>query len=215
LLHSLDTILHIAGGALATLVGIVGLASAKGGRRHRRAGRIFVPLAALTTATAVIGLLLSPSRTALAAVTLSAGYQLAGSLRALALKDRVPGAPDGALAVLALAAAALVARTMGVDNASFTPAVGYSALAFVSLVALYDLARLRLSLPAWRRIRPLDHGLKMTGFYFGMISAGAGNLLRGAQPWSGVVPSALGVLLMAWFAFRHAPARRAPATGWE
>jgi len=206
--HTLNLFIHIACGALATLVGIVSLAGTKGGRWHRRVGRIFVPLAVLAATTAVVGMLLSLSRTALVAVTLSAGYQLASSLRSLALRDRKPGAPDAMLAVLALAAAALIAMFMGKDNASFTPAIGYSALSFVSLVALYDLGRLRLSPERWRQVRPLDHGLKMTGFYFAMVSAGAGNLLRGAQPWSGVVPSALGALLMVWFALRHYPTRR-------
>jgi hypothetical protein len=63
-------------------------------------------------------------------------------------------------------------------------------------VVIYDVSR-----HAWpqlwlRRIRPLDHGLKMTGFYFAMASAGAGNLLRGWQPWSQVLPSAIGVTVM-------------------
>jgi hypothetical protein len=43
------------------------------------------------------------------------------------------------------------------------------------------------------------------------VSAGAGNLWHAAQPWSGVVPSAVGALLMAWFAFRHYPGRRTAA----
>jgi uncharacterized membrane protein len=207
LLHNANLFIHLASGALATVFGVVCLAGTKGGRWHRRAGRIVVPLAVLVAATAVVGILLSLSRTALVAVTLSASYQLAGSLRALALKERKPSSPDVFLALLALCAALLIGTFMGSDNASFTPVIGYSALAFVSMVALYDLGRHRWSLERWRQIRPLDHGLKMTGFFFAMISAGAGNLLRGAQPWSGVVPSVVGTVLMAWFAIRYYPAR--------
>ncbi len=207
LLHNINLFIHLSSGALAALFGVVCLAGIKGGRWHRRAGRIVIPLAVLVAATAVVGILLSLSRTALVAVTLSASYQLAGSLRALALKDRKPSSPDVLLALLAMGAASLIGIFMGSDNASFTPVIGYSALAFVSLVAIYDLGRQRLSLERWRQIRPLDHGLKMTGFYFAMISASAGNLLRGAQPWSGVVPSAIGTLLMVWFAIRYYPAR--------
>ena len=36
----------------------------------------------------------------------------------------------------------------------------------------------------------------MTGVYFAMMSAGAGNLLRGFQPWSQIVPSTLGMAVM-------------------
>jgi hypothetical protein len=32
---------------------------------------------------------------------------------------------------------------------------------------------------------------------FAMLSSGAGNLLRHAQPWSQIVPSSLGIMVMA------------------
>lgn len=48
--------------------------------------------------------------------------------------------------------------------------------------------------------RPLDHGLKMTGAYFAMMSAGVGNIFRDLQPWSQVGPSAFGAIVMIMFA---------------
>jgi hypothetical protein len=36
----------------------------------------------------------------------------------------------------------------------------------------------------------------MTGCYFAMLSSGAGNLLKHLQPWSQVIPSSLGVMVM-------------------
>ena len=149
--------------------------------------------------------------TALVAVTLTAGYQYVGSLRALALRDRAPGWPDALLACTALALAALLLLRGGPGTASWPPALAYGTLGFVIAMALYDLSR-HLWPQLWlRRARILDHGLKMTGFYFAMASAGAGNLLRGWQPWSQLLPSALGTLAMCVLVFIHLRGRAAVA----
>jgi hypothetical protein len=62
---------------------------------------------------------------------------------------------------------------------------------------------------AWQRAWRLDHGLKMIGFFTAMASAGLGNLLPFAQPWSSVLPSVLGTLGMLHVAFFHPIGRRA------
>jgi hypothetical protein len=66
-------------------------------------------------------------------------------------------------------------------------------------MGFYDLSR-----PFWRnlwiaRIRPIDHGVKMTAAYFAMMSAGAGNLLRAFQPFSQIAPSIIGTAVMIGF----------------
>jgi hypothetical protein len=200
---SSNAVIHLAAGAIALMIGVVPLLSTKGGRAHRRFGRVVVGLGAIVLITALISVVFDDAPMALAAVTLSAGYQYVGSLRALALRDRGPGWPDALLACLAVALAAwmLIERKSG--GASWPPALAYGTLGFLAMVVFYDLSR-----HAWpqlwlRRIRPLDHGLKMTGFYFAMASAGAGNLLRNWQPWSQVLPSAIGVTVMAVLAFLY------------
>ncbi len=172
------------------------LLSIKGGAAHRRWGRSFAWLAALVVGTACFAVLFGSPPGALVAVTVSAGYQLIGGLRALQLRDRAPNGWDAALAIGALLLIARMLLTMGPGTASFTPAIGYATLGYVAAIALYDLSR-----HAWgslwsRAIRPLDHGMKMTGVYFAMLSAGAGNLLPGLQPWSQLVPSTLGMMAM-------------------
>jgi hypothetical protein len=208
-LDSPNVIAHVGAGALGLLIGLVPLFAIKGGRSHRRGGRVFVAFGAVVLASAIIGVLAGTAPTALVAVTLTAGYQYFGSLRALMLRDRAPGWPDAVCSLVALALAASLLLRGGPGTASWPPALAYGTLGFLALIALYDLSR-----PLWAqlwlsRARMLDHGLKMTGFYFAMASAGAGNLMREWQPWSQLLPSALGMLAMCVLLFIHLRPRSA------
>ncbi len=206
-----NAVIHLAAGAVALMIGLVPLLSTKGGHAHRRFGRVVVGLGGIVLATALFSVVRGTAPMALAAVTLSAGYQYVGSLRALALRDRGPGWLDALLACGAVAFAAWMLIQGKPGGASWPPALAYGTLGFLAMVVIYDLSR-----HAWpqlwlRRIRPLDHGLKMTGFYFAMASAGAGNLLRNWQPWSQVLPSAFGIVAM--FALAYAYLRRTRTVG--
>jgi hypothetical protein len=191
-----NVILHVGAGAFGLVVGLVPLLSVKGGIAHRRWGRYFVAFATVVVGTAVFAVLAGTAPGALVAVTVSAAYQLIGALRALRLRGRAPNAMDALLAVTAIVLSGGLLLSMGSGNASFTPAIGYSTLGYVIAVALYDLSRHFWSSLWSRAIWPLDHGLKMTAVYFAMMSAGAGNILRGLQPCSQILPSSLGMLVM-------------------
>jgi hypothetical protein len=194
--HTANIAVHIGAGVLGLAFGLVPLFSAKGGVAHRRWGLRFKFFAIIAVTTAILAVVFDQAPSALVAVTLSASYQLIGSLRALALRDSGPVVWDGLLAIAALGIAVFLFLAMGPGTPSWSPAIGYSTLGYVVAIALYDLSR-----HAWRDLwlrhaRPLDHGLKMTGTYFAMASAGAGNLLRDYQPLSQILPSALGMLTM-------------------
>ncbi|MBK8065720.1 MAG: hypothetical protein IPK29_18240 [Betaproteobacteria bacterium] len=171
--------IHIGAGAIALGIGLTPLLSVKGGSHHRRFGRMVVALGAVVLATALFGVLAGTAPTALVAVTLTAAYEYVGSLRALALRGRAPGWPDALLACTAIVLAMLLLLRGGPGTTSWPPALAYGTLGFV--IALAPVRPLRhFWANVWmRRALILDHGLKMTGFYFAMASAGAGNLLRG------------------------------------
>ncbi len=79
------------------------------------------------------------------------------------------------------------------------PNVVKQGIGYLTTMTLYDFSR-SLWVGVWyRRVRPLDHGVKMIGFYFAMLSAGAGNLLEQFQPISQVLPSAIGMVAMIGF----------------
>lgn len=205
-MHHLNILTHVAAGTLALLLGLFPLLSKKGSLVHRISGWLFVVAGVVVLGCAVIGITLYPQPVPLMMATASASYQFIGGLRALP-RFRTPGWFDSLLALAALALCAVLFQVMSRGNASWSPAVGYGILGFLGFVAVYDLSR-----PLWRRawqdIRTLDHGLKMTGAYFAMASAGAGNVLRGGQPWSQLLPSAMGILVMVLILARAVSKRR-------
>jgi uncharacterized membrane protein len=188
---------HVGAGVCGLTAGLVPLFSRKGGARHRLGGKWFVAFACVSLATAVIGDVFFSPQLWLYAVTCAFAYDLIAGLRALQIKRTGPQALDNLLALAALgAAAALMLRA---DMKSTSGIIVVSTAGFLAAMALYDLTR-----PFWRnlwlaRVRPVDHGVKMTAAYFAMLSAGAGNLLRGLQPFSQIAPSVLGTAVMLGF----------------
>jgi hypothetical protein len=202
-LHAANITIHVTAASFALLVGLASLFSVKGGATHRRAGKYLLPAAVIAATTAIIGIIVDPSRPALTAITISATYQLVSGMRALWLRgarDRPLGLLDAMITIFGLSAALWLLLTMGPGTPSFTPAIGYSAVGYVTLLSCYDLSRFAWQALWKRKVWPIDHGLKMVGFYFALVSAAAGNLLRDFQPWSQVIPSAVGVIALIIFA---------------
>jgi hypothetical protein len=213
-LHTANVTIHVVAASFALLVGVVSLSSKKGGPAHRRAGKYVFPAAVVAAVTAVIGVIVDPSRPALTAITISATYQLVSGMRALWLQgrsDRPLGIFDAMIAIFGFGAGVWLLLTMGPSTPSFTPAIGYSAVGFVALLSCYDLSRYVWQTQWKRAVWPIDHGLKMVGFYFALVSAAAGNLLREFQPWSQVIPSAIGVAALIIFAALFFRREAAPA----
>jgi hypothetical protein len=214
-LHTANITIHVIAASFALLVGLASLFSVKGGAAHRRAGKYVLPAAVIAAATAVIGVIVDPSRPALTAITISATYQLVSGMRALWLRgaqDRPLGLFDAMIAIGGLSAALWLLRTMVPSTPSFTPTIGYSAVGYVALLSCYDLSRFLWQKLWKRKVWPIDHGLKMVGFYFALVSAAAGNLLRDFQPWSQVVPSVTGVIALIIFAVFYFRRTSATAT---
>lgn len=204
--HTLNILTHVVTGALALLVGLIPLFSRKGGPLHRWSGRATAWLGLVVLSSAVLAVMLFHPPAPLVAATLTAGYQYLSGLRSLSLTRRGPRLPDTLLAMLGLGLALLVAFQMGQGTASWTPAIGYTTIGYLLTMTAYDLSR-----PLWvgvwyRRVRPLDHGVKMIGFYFAMLSAASGNLLEQWQPLSQLLPSVLGLAAMigfiTWYSLR-------------
>ncbi|MFC3959308.1 hypothetical protein [Halovivax cerinus] len=80
--------LHIAAGAIAVLAGVVALGTTKGGRRHRRVGRLFVYSMGVVVITVVGLAAIAPTRrrVVLTLVAIFSGYFAFSGYRVLARK---------------------------------------------------------------------------------------------------------------------------------
>lgn len=103
---------HILAGAIAILAGVVALGTKKGGRRHRRAGRVFVWMMAVVVVS-TLGLAVvdpTPFRLILTLVAIFSGYFAFSGYRVLSRKRpaETPASVDwSALGALVIACAAL------------------------------------------------------------------------------------------------------------
>ncbi|WP_157138700.1 hypothetical protein [Asticcacaulis biprosthecium] len=202
-MHSLNIQIHVICGLLALSLGLFPLLAPKGRGVHRVFGWLFVVAGTGVLSAALAGILFWPQPGPLVIATLSAGYNFTGGVRAMPRFRAAPGVIDAVLAVAALAACGWLMLAMGRGTASWPPVLGYSILGILATIAVYDLSR-HLWAQTWRRhVREIDHGLKMTGAYFAMMSAGAGSLLREGQPWSQILPQTVGTLVMIVFLVLH------------
>jgi uncharacterized membrane protein len=198
--HLLNLLIHILAGGLAIVLGLYLLAMPKGGAPHRRRGRVFVALTLVVCSTAAIGNAVFRFMPLFAVLTLLVSYQLLSGWHLIATRAGGPDAFDAALLLGAAAIAAMLARQLFVAGAmtAADALVLYSTLAAISTLLAYDAARWlfprRWHAVLWR----YEHIYKMLGSLFGMLSAAVGNTVRAGQPWSQLLPSALGLAVIAW-----------------
>lgn len=198
-LHLASLAVHIAAGGVAMLIGFAILARAKGTRQHRAWGRSFALLALVVCLTATLGTLLFRPQPLLAVLTVTVLYQLVGGWRAARTQARGPGPLDALWTALGvMASAGLLFWLQGSPGGVANPTVLYSTLAALVTVVAYD--GLRWLFPAhWHaRLWRYEHAFKLISVQFGMLSALSGNVLRFWYPWPQLLPSLLGLVVIAW-----------------
>lgn len=202
--HLLNLAFHIGAGSAAIVFGLALLVRAKGSPAHRRQGRLFVLLTAIVCATGVVGTVLFRFIPLFAVLTLLVGYQLLSGWHAVHTQAKGPDRIDALLLLCAGVWAigllpALLAEKAGV--------VVYSTLGALALLLAYDAARWRFPRHWHATLWRYEHIYKMVASLFGMLSAASGNLLRVGQPWSQLLPSVLGMMVIAACIWRDHRAR--------
>ncbi len=203
LAHLANILLHIGSGTVAILIGFYLLMRPKGSAEHRRWGRRFGFFTAVVVISAATGLLLFRFLPLFAVLTVLVGYQLLSGWRVIYTQAKGPALQDACWTALT-AAGALLLTPILLARHQGDPAVLWSTLGALCCILLYD--SLRWLFPAWwhARLWRYEHLYKMIASIFAMLSALAGNVLRDWQPWSQLVPSVLGILLILGFGFQQA-----------
>ncbi|MCC2971259.1 hypothetical protein [Massilia sp. IC2-476] len=197
--HLVNLAAHVGAGIAAIAIGMALLARAKGTPRHRRWGRVFVAFTLVVCATAVAGNLLFRFIPLFAVLTLLVTYQLLSGWHVLYTRAAGPNRVDVLLWGCALAWALGLLPMLLARSAmpGATSGVVYASLGTLALLLGYDLARWCFPRHWHARLWRIEHIYKMVASLFGMLSSAAGNLFRDGQPWSQLLPSVLGMFVIA------------------
>jgi uncharacterized membrane protein len=200
-LHLLNLGLHIGCGVAAIVLGFVILSATKGTARHRRLGRRFGILTLAVCASAVTGNLLFRFIPLFAILTVLVLYQFLGAWRAVVTRADGPNFVDAALTSVAATAGFILAPVVGAVPGG-SSAVVQSTLAALALVVGYDILRWLFPEPWHGTLWRYEHVYKAVASLFAMLSAASGNAIRFGQPWSQLLPSAIGVATIGWMLWR-------------
>lgn len=195
MLHTLNIGVHILGGLLAMMVGVVAYTTAKGGKRHIQVGRLFLGLMAVVIVTAMNGVLFFIDQPFLAVVTLLSFYCSYTGFRVLRTKQ----GPRGWLDILAMLLVLGVAfdfwwRMTNLRVVWHAGVVEYLLL-YVVVIVGFDL--LRVLFPKWithPRLWLYEHIYKMTSAFTALISAGVGTVFASWAPYHQIVPAIGGTI---------------------
>jgi uncharacterized membrane protein len=195
--HLLNILVHVGAGLAAMALGFYLLWKPKGTRQHRKVGRMFVYLAVVVCASAAAGIALFRFLPLFAVLTLLVSYQLLSGWHVVHTRASGPDAVDALLWLGAAALAAwLIVHLAGVGASS---PVLVSTLAALGTLLVYDAARWLFPKPWHAMLWRYEHIYKLVASLFGMLSAAVGNTVRAGQPWSQLLPSLLGAIVIAWF----------------
>jgi hypothetical protein len=202
--------LHVAAGVVALLAGAGALATAKGGRRHRRAGRAFVASMAVVVGTVLPLLAFDPTqfRAFLALVAVFSGYLAFSGYRVLSRKRPAddPGTVDW-IAAVAVVAACLGLGGMGVDYLAGGDVFGVVMVVFGGIGLGFGGSDVRAFRAPRRRDRSawiVIHLQRMLAALIATVSAvSAVNLtgVLGVAAW--LWPTAVGVPLIAYWSRQY------------
>lgn len=208
--HKINLAIHIGAGAIGILIGLVILIRSKGTQAHRRLGQAFAIAALITSASAAVGLMLFRFVPLFAILTVLAGYQLIGGWRSARLKARGPQVWDATLTLIAIGVTLLLVPAVysAPAHGSTQPVVITSTLGALALILAYDCLRWLFPRSWFARLWRYEHIYKLIASFAALTSAFAGNVIRGWQPWSQILPSLLGTLLIVWFFAQNARRQR-------
>jgi hypothetical protein len=144
----------------------------------------------------------------LAVLTLLVAYWLHSGVRALRIRHGGPARQDAVAAVSALIAVALFVYFLPRVRSPWVPAITYSTLATLALLATYDLSRFLFPKRWFESLWLYEHVVKMIGAHGAIAAAFAGTVLPFFQPFSQLAPSVIWTGLQIGFVIQQARRRR-------
>ena len=209
-LHSLNLLVHVGAGSAGILVGLAMLIRPKGTPLHIRRGRIFSICVLVVTATAALGSIFFRFMPLFVVLTVLTTYQLVSGWRSVRNKEAGPSLFDAVWTGAAIATTILLLPMLlaAPTHGNSQPIVVLSTLGALALVLAYDFLRWLFPRRWFATLWTYEHIYKLVASFSALLSAFVGNVIQFGQPWSQVVPSAFGVLLIVWYFLRLAQRRQ-------
>ncbi len=200
--HQSNILLHIITGSLALLLGVIALATTKGGKLHNTSGKYFLGFMSVVILTGLIGVFVFGRNTFLLVITVLSGYVAFSGYRILQLKINTPKSIDILVAIVSLLVLLYFLYYFKSIGMIWSPIVIYSTVGALLFIISYDLLRYLIPKRTYKkhRIWIYEHIYKMTSAFGGLLSAFIGTVFEKYQPHSQYLPSAFAVLLIVGFA---------------
>lgn len=193
-MHTISLTIHVLAGILALIAGFAAVFTFKGGKRHVQFGRCFLKSMSVVIATALIGVFVFDRNTFLLVITLLSGYNAYSGWRVLKLNGQKPALQDYIIPLLVLFSGIYYLYYILSSGLYWSPVVVYSTLGALALITLYDLSKIFIPTRLLQKTRIFEHIYKMSSALSGIASAFVGTVLPQFQPYSQILPSAIGLL---------------------
>jgi uncharacterized membrane protein len=198
-LHTLNIIIHISTGTIALMLGLVALLTRKGLRLHRKAGKLFLLFMTIVVFTGLIGVFIFKRNTFLLIITVLSAYQAFSGYRILQTKSNQPKLLDIFVAILSAVSVSYFLYYFKSIGMIWSPVNIYSTVGALSLLITYDFVRYLIPKSKYQNMWLYEHIYKMIGAFTALLAAFAGTVFATYQPYSQILPSALGILLQIGF----------------
>lgn len=197
--HKANIFVHVATGLIALLLGVIALTTPKGGKAHRKSGRLFLYFLTLVVATGLFGVLIFEVNQFLLVITVLSGYNAYSGMRVLKNKTNKINRQDILAALFAVSTGIYFLFYIKTIGMIWSPVIIYATLGALFLIILYDLLRYLIPADQYGNLWLYEHIYKMVSAFTALLAAATGTVFDAYQPHSQYLPSLFGTLLAIGF----------------
>ncbi|MFM9840092.1 MAG: hypothetical protein ACKVOQ_17635 [Cyclobacteriaceae bacterium] len=208
MIHHVNLGIHILAGTVAMIIGLLAIIYNRQVALHKKLGRYFVYLLVVVVATGFIGFLFFRNDPFLLMLTLIAGYVGYAGYRNVQLREKRGSIWDVSVALAVLSTALMYTWQLSQSQVLWNSSVILSTVIALALVTMYDLIKFFFFHSYMKGWWLYEHIYKIISAFSAMVSAFAGNTLRGFHPYSQIGPSAVCMMLIIFFIVQRAAMKR-------
>lgn len=197
--HKTNIIVHVSTGLVALMLGLMALSTPKGGKAHRKSGKIFLFFLTLVVITGLFGVLIFKVNQFLLVITVLSGYNAYSGMRVLQNKTNKINRQDVFVALLSASTGIYFLYYMKKISMFWSPIIIYSTLGALFSIIAYDLLRYLISQKKYGKLWLYEHIYKMVSAFTALLAAATGTIYDEYHPHSQYLPSLFGTILAIGF----------------